>query len=390
MPSSQTPPQHILIVTSGLGAGGAEQVIAQLAHHLVEAGHEVDVAAFDTDEARIYHELPLVSRVFRLGGRSGFSGVAGRVMALRGLVARRRPDVVLSFLTKINLVAALAVQGHPARLICAERNNPEQQQLHPLWNLALRWFYRRADTIICQTEGVRRCFAHDLQGRLVTIPNPVPEPDVLRGEGPSYTVCAVGRLTYQKGFDRLIEAFADIAADYPEWRVAIWGEGPDREALEARIRERGMEGRIVLRGLGERPRSWIREADLFVLSSRYEGFPNALAEAMAAGLPVLATRCDFGPEDMISDGENGLLVEDEGTSPALGTALARLLDDAPLRERLGKAAACSMLRFRPAYVLRRWDEVLRHSPGHGLSTGGSRRGPRRASQAKAHALARSE
>ncbi len=339
---------------------------AQLAHHLVEVGHEVDVVAFDTEAERVYHTLPLQSRVFRLGGRSGLGGVAGRVRALRRLVARRRPDIVLSFLTKINLIAALAVQGLDVRLICAERNNPERQHLSPVWNRALRWFYRRADTIICQTDGVRRCFAPAVRDRLVTIPNPVTEPDIVRAAGATRTVCAVGRLTYQKGFDRLIDAFALIAQDHPEWRLAIWGEGPDRAALEARIAQYEMAGRIVLRGVSERPRSWVREADVFVLASRYEGFPNVLAEAMSAGLPVVATNCDFGPADLIRDGDSGLLV-DEDDPAALGAALGRLLADAPLRERLGEAAALSMLRFRPAYVLRRWDEVLAHPPGLGLA-----------------------
>ncbi|MBT0667212.1 glycosyltransferase family 4 protein [Novosphingobium profundi] len=361
-----------MIVTAGLGAGGAEQVIAQLAHHLIESGHEVDVVAFDMQEERVYHALPVACRVFRLGGRSGLTGIAGRVMALRGLVARRRPDVVLSFLTKINLIAALAVQGLDIRLICAERNNPERQQLHPLWNRALSVFYRRADTIICQTEGVRRCFGPSLHDRLVTIPNPVPGPDVARSIQPTRTVCAVGRLTYQKGFDRLIDAFAQLAPAHPEWRLAIWGEGPDRATLEARIHEKGMHDRIRLRGVSERPRTWVHEAEVFALSSRYEGFPNALAEAMSVGLAVVATQCDFGPEDLIRDGQTGLLVGEESPA-ALAAALERLLSDADLRRSLGEAAARSMLRFRPAYVLRRWDEVLEHPPGHGLA-GSTRRG----------------
>lgn len=357
---------RIAILTSGLGAGGAEQVIAQLAHHWCGAGHKVDVITFDRPEDPIFHRLPEQVVLHRLGGRSGFAGMASRVVALRRVLLGRRggrgspkerPQLIVSFLTKNNLIAALATLGTPTRLVCAERNNPERQGTHPLWNLLLRLLYRRADAIVCQTEAVRRCFPAAVQGKLVTIANPVPVPDVARAAGEVKRVCAVGRLTHQKGFDLLIAAFARVAPRWSDWRLDIWGDGPERAALEGQIRDLGLEGRVVLRGLSPRPRAWVAEAGIFVLSSRYEGFPNVLGEAMAAGLPVIAADCDFGPADMVEQGRSGILVP--GESPGvLGEAIAGLIADPFTRSRMGAAAAEAMARFQPARILREWDRVL--------------------------------
>lgn len=328
-------------------------MISQIAHHWCAADHQVEIVTFDRPGDRVFHALPAGVLLHRLG----VDGAIGRVIALRRLFARRRPDRVVSFLTKINLICALACLGTKARLVCSERNNPERQGAHPLWNAALRLAYHRAGVIVCQTDAVRRCFAPSLQGRLVTIPNPVPASAPIERTGSASRICAVGRLTHQKGFDVLLDAFAVLAPRHPRWTLDIWGEGPGRAALEKQISALGLEGRARLRGLSLQPRSWAREADIFVLSSRYEGFPNVLGEAMAAGLPVAAANCDFGPSDMVENGRTGLLVPGED-SAALAGAIETLIVDPELRARLGSAGRKAMERFGSERVLRQWDAVL--------------------------------
>lgn len=364
---------RIAILASGLGAGGAEQVIAQLAHHWCRDGCEVEVIAFDRPEDPVFHRLPEAVRLHRLGGASGFAGIAGRVAALRRVLTERRPQVIVSFLTKNNLIAALATVGTGTRLICAERNNPERQGTHPLWNLLLRLLYRRADAVVCQTEAVRRCFPAAVADRLVTIPNPVPPPDIARAASEVKRFCAVGRLTHQKGFDLLVAAFAEVAARRSDWQLDIWGEGPERAALERQIADLGLEGRVELRGLSPRPRAWVAETGIFVLSSRYEGFPNVLGEAMSAGLPVIAADCDFGPADMVENGRSGVLVENEAPA-ALGRAMAQLADDPAARVEMGAAAAQAMARFRPERILRQWDQVVARVAAEARRDAGRRAG----------------
>lgn len=352
MATSHNPQRRIALVTAGLGPGGAEGVIAQLARHWQGANHRVEIISFDRLEEPVFHDIPEGVAVHRLA----VSGVVWRVIALRLMLFRRRPDIVISFLTKINLISVLACLGLGIRLVCSERNNPERQDAHPLWNLLLRVAYRRAGVIVCQTDAVRRCFSLALRDRLMTIPNPIPPADITRSPEGGARICAVGRLVHQKGFDLLLPAFAKVSARHPDWTLDIWGDGPDRAALETQIASLGLQGRACLRGLSPRPRSWIYHADLFVLSSRYEGFPNVLGEAMAACIPVLSTNCEFGPAEMIDHGHSGLLVSVD--SAELASAMEALMNDPEMRVRLGLSGQKAMERFRPERVLRLWDALL--------------------------------
>jgi glycosyltransferase involved in cell wall biosynthesis len=167
-------------------------------------------------------------------------------------------------------------------------------------------------------------------------------------------LAATGRLAWQKGFDILIEAYASIAHRHPEWTLVIWGEGELRADLEDRVRKLGLGDRIRLPGNSRSPEAWISGADAFVMSSRYEGFGNALGEAMAAGLPAVSFACDYGPTEIIEPEVDGILVP-RIEAPALARELDRLLSDAGLRERLGAAALLSTRRFHPARIFREWD-----------------------------------
>jgi len=155
----------------------------------------------------------------------------------------------------------------------------------------------------------------------------------------------------------LLNAFAEIADEVPDWRLAIFGEGPERRALEHQIDRLGLAGRAFLPGASATPSDWVAAADAFVLSSRYEGFANVLAEAMASRLPVAAFDCDFGPADMVTDTVDGLLVPPEDTA-ALAAALRRLMTDAALRRRLGAAAGAGVARFDASQVTCSWIDLI--------------------------------
>lgn len=357
----------ILFVISGLGAGGAEKVVSQLARHWADQGKQVTIACFDRPGEPSYHDFPQEVSIRRLGRARTIPGLrkftkAGDIIALRRVIQRERPDIVLAFLTKNILLTLVAALGLGPKVICCERNNPEQQQAHPLWNASLRLAYRRADLIICQTAAVTRCIPEAVHDRVRVIPNPIGKWPIPSEHFSPKTIAAVGRLTFQKGFDILIDSFGRIAADHPEWRLQIWGGGPDRDALAAQAQASAAAERIEFMGLSDRPGSWLREADIFVLPSRYEGFPNVLGEAMAAALPVIASNCDFGPAEMIDDGKDGIIVAVEDRA-ALAAAMARCMDDPELREQMGTAAALSARRYSPQNILRKWDRALEELAG---------------------------
>jgi glycosyltransferase involved in cell wall biosynthesis len=190
------------------------------------------------------------------------------------------------------------------------------------------------------------------------VPAPTAEPFRHAGRSEERAILAVGRLEPQKGFDVLLRAFADVARSRPEWRLRIAGEGPERGRLEALVFDLGIEDRVNLDGVVSDIDAAMRSADLFVLSSRYEGFPNALCEAMASGLPVIATDCPVGPREIVRDGIDGVLVPPEDER-ALAGAMDRLMDDPASRERLGAAASAIAERFTPVAILDRWESLLR-------------------------------
>jgi len=348
---------RIAIVISSLGAGGAERVIAELSRHWCAAGALVTVIAFDSPADPIYHGFDQRVRIRRLAIASGAAGVLHRIKSLRALLRRDRPHVVVGFLTKINAITLAAMIGTGIPVIAAERNNPERQQAHVLWRIALDGLYLRAAAIVCQTAASLRCIPRYARRRSVIIPNPIVAPVLEPKPADPKRLVAVGRLVFQKGFDLLIEAFALVAARHADWQLEIWGEGPERAMLQARIEELGLEGQVTLCGLSSSAGSWISNASAFVLPSRFEGFPNVLGEAMAVGLPVVAADCDFGPSDLVTDDESGLLVAPNDVE-ALAAGIDRLLGDGDLRMRLGQAAAYAVTRFEPARVAALWDQML--------------------------------
>lgn len=357
-------PQRVAFVLAALGAGGAERVISLITSTWVERGVDVTVIAFDAADDIIYHRFDPRVRLVRLGiapARSGgwaaLQANYRRVRALRSALRRLRPDVLIAFLTKINALTLVAATGLGCPVIVSERNNPRRQAAHPFWNLALQGLYRRAAAVVMQTRASLDCLPSRIHRRAMVIPNPI-LPPVAVGLAPERpTLVAVGRLVPQKGFDLLIDAFARIAGDYQEWSLVIWGEGPERTIIEMRIQALGLTDRVRLPGLSEAPGAWMAEATVFVLSSRYEGFPNALAEAMAAGLPVVAFDCPFGPSEMIEHEVDGLLVCSEDVS-GLAAALSRIMSDPALRKRLGAAAGASAARFAPYRIIERWDALM--------------------------------
>lgn len=357
-------PPHIVLVIAGLSAGGAERVISLLTGDWAARDRIVTIVAFDSPDDPIFHHLHPAVQVVRLGisagGRNPLKGlwtVARRYRALRRALGALEPDITISFLTKINVLTLLACLGSNRRVMVSERNNPRLQHASCLWTMLLARLHWRADAIVMQTRKSCECLGPKARARACVIPNPIEVVPIAGPKRGAFVLSATGRLTWQKGFDMLIDAFATIADRHPQWTLAIWGEGEARDALERQIRDHCLSERVQLRGNSRSPGDWVGQSDAFVLSSRYEGFGNVLGEAMAAGLPVVSFDCDYGPSEMIHDEHDGLLVPPNNVA-GLAAALDRLLSDAELRARLGKAALATGRRFKPSVIVGQWDQLL--------------------------------
>jgi glycosyltransferase involved in cell wall biosynthesis len=170
-------------------------------------------------------------------------------------------------------------------------------------------------------------------------------------------IVAAGRYAPEKGYDRLIDAFAAVAPEHPDWSLRIFGHGPLHAELQDQVRRLGLEAQVQLPGLAEDIEAELRAGSIFALSSIHEGLPMALAEAMACGVPCVAFDCAAGVREIITDGQDGIVVQPRNV-PALADALRTLMDDDDLRHRLGAAARRSVRRFTPDAIAAEWEDVF--------------------------------
>jgi len=254
-------------------------------------------------------------------------------------------------------------------VIVSERVDPTLYSIGRIWEQLRRWAYPLADRIVVQTQGALSYFSSGLQPRVSIIPNPVLLPNEreqiadnliverFSSKDSTRSVIAMGRLTKQKGFDMLLQAFARLKDIHSEWTLIILGEGELRTELEALRGTLGLSDRVHLPGVVKNPYKVLVQADIFVMPSRFEGFPNALCEAMACGLPVISTDCLSGPREIIRDGVDGILVPNEDVE-ALAAAMERLMSDEAERKRLSTRAPEVLERYSLEKIMGMWEKLL--------------------------------
>ncbi|MFP3860550.1 MAG: glycosyltransferase, partial [Bacteroidales bacterium] len=212
------------------------------------------------------------------------------------------------------------------------------------------------DKVVLQTHRVSSFFSFLPKSKIEIIPNPLNNMTPSEKVSKEKLILAVGRLEYAKGFDLLIEAFAKSRAKN-NWQLIIAGEGNEREGLERKIAENKLVSKVHLPGIQKDIASLYSRASLFVLSSRYEGYPNALAEAMGSGLPCISFNCDFGPQELIKNNINGILVE-PGNVSQLANAIDDLAENPGRRKEIGKNATEVMKTNNIITIAEKWEEVI--------------------------------
>lgn len=337
-----------------LGMGGVERRMLTTANGLAEAGFDVEVVVADASGS-LRDEIPPGVRLVDLRHPIGGGRLMLALFPLRRYLSRARPDVVMSAMTQANLLALAArgLSGTRSRVIVSERValNFHRSVRSAIYVGALRWamkaLYRRADAIVCVSQGIadelRALLGERVAASIRVIANPVVSESLLRKaqsgvdhpwfvEGAPPVIVSVGRLNRQKGFDTLIGAFATLRARMPA-RLLIIGEGPERASLQQLIGSLKLEDDVQLMGEDPNPYRFMSRAALFVLSSRYEGFPGVLVEAMACGAPVVSTDCPTGPREILADGVFGRLVPVDDAA-GLAAAIESTLERPPKRRQL--------------------------------------------------------
>lgn len=358
----------VTLVIYSLGGGGAERVMSIMANYWATHGWDVTLLVLVDRQTAPFYQLEPQIKLQQLGIAGDSTNViaaiqAGihRVKTLRSAIVASEPDVVISFMNTVNVLTLLALWNLKIPTIVSEHIYPTFTDANKVWQILMKWTYRHADLVTLLTQSALLFYPAAQGYRSIVIPNPVLTPakkvttDRLL---PTPTIIAMGRLHPQKGFDLLLKAFAKIQAKYPDWHLTILGEGTIRPELEELRSQLGLSERVHLPGSVSNVNDYLRQAELFALSSRFEGFPMAVCEAMACGLPVLSTDCLSGPRDIIRDGIDGVLVPVDNVD-ALAAGLDALMSDPLKRQQLAKAAPQVLERFGLDRVMAKWTDAVK-------------------------------
>lgn len=357
------PERRIAFYLSSLGGGGAQRVVLTLANAMAEQGVHIDLVL-------VKARGPFLAQVHP-GVRIVDLAVGNVMLSLPGLIRylrRERPVALLSSLKHVNVVALIARQLSlvPVRVVIGEHNTLSRSRKTSfkdrLLPLLMRVLYPKADLIVAVSQGVANDLCASLglaKEKVQVIFNPVVRSEIAEqaaapldhawfqpGEPP--VILGMGRLTEQKDFPNLIHAFA-LLRKQRDCRLVILGEGELREELEALAESLGLTASISLPGFVDNPFAYMARAGVFVLSSRWEGLPTVLIEAMACGAPVVSTDCPSGPVEILQGDVWGRLVP-VGDSVALADAIAATLDDDQQPRVAERAAAFGIEPARDGYL----------------------------------------
>lgn len=359
---------RIGFVIFSLQGGGAERVAATLVNEWARRGEQITLLTIDSHDTDFY---PIDERVQRVAlglnipsknWRDSVANNVRRVSLLRTFARSSKFDVIISFGDKTNVLLLLATRGLNIPVIVAEHIDPRVWFIGASADCLRRLLYPRASAVIVLTAGIGQ-WARQIVGTeaVTVIPNPVGEQCLHRSQSiikdKQHFVVAMGRMDFQKGFDLLLRAFALCVERYPDWTLRLVGQGAEQQRLWNLSDQLGIKHAVRFEPVTKEPEKVFRESDLFVLSSRFEGFPMVLLEAMACGLPVVSFDCMSGPREMIRHDVDGLLVPPEDVD-ALAKAMAGLMGDERERRRLAERAVEVTDRFGLPRVMAMWSEVL--------------------------------
>lgn len=345
-------------------AGGAEKMICMLANHLVDSGFKVLLISYDSHSVKPF--FPLKDEVKRvcLGFKAGLRDKCRRFWNLYACLKRNEVGVVVGFVMSLDKVVYLSTKLSFAKLIVAERNAPEMYFFRYGWidRVVAFLLLRLADAITVQAPSFVAKYPDAVKKRISVIPNPISVADEAAASAPSggrdgYILLAVGRLDgLQKRFHLLLSAFSQLAKKYPQWNLRIVGSGPAEASLKEFIKSNDLSERVeVLEAKASINEEYVN-ANLFVIPSLWEGFPNALAEAMSHGLPVVGYRSAPGVSDLIEGA--GWLAYGEDDVKSLKEVLDKAMFDENARREMGMKALIRVQEFSPNDQLNKWVELI--------------------------------
>lgn len=332
--------KEVLFVSNFFGDGGAARVISVLAEELANRGYAVTVCSYPRKDREEYRRAANVKYVrFEMKYRKGVLYKIERIAKLRKEIRKHKDATVISFEYFMNMQTVVAMAGLGNRLIISERNDPAAVGGKTPTKQLRNFLYGFADCLVCQTRDALEYFPKNIQRKSTVIMNPIKEnlPEPWQGERKKQVVNFC-RLEKQKNLPLLIDAFEAFYQTHPDYTLVIYGNGKERDSLTEYIRTKKLEKVITLHPAVQDIHDRVKDAEMFVSSSDYEGLSNSMIEAMAIGLPTICTDCPCGGARMvIADGVNGLLVPMKDKE-ALAEKMRYVAEDGSLRKRLSQNA----------------------------------------------------
>lgn len=355
---------HLVLIISSLNSGGAERVLCDLANYWCSRGHQISIVTLASFETQPFYPLDPKIKLIQLN-QSGFESslikrlknILRRVTSLGKTIQILDPDAIISFGDVINITMLIACREGKIPVVVSERTHPGHHKLPALYKKLRQIFYPKAAQIVVQTQSVANYFKNLENIRI--IPNAVTIPPLTKKSNALATIkrlVSVGRLCPSKGFEILIYVFSNLLQHYQDLTLTIYGEGAERQNLEELITSLNLQEKVNLPGTTQNIHEALTKADLFIFPSRYEGFPNAVCEAMAVGLPVIVSNCS-GNVELVRDRIDGRLFPVDDVE-ALTNITLELLKDPEQCIMLAQNAKQICDRFNPKRVFALWDQAI--------------------------------
>ncbi len=357
--------KNIAFVIYSLNSGGAERVVSTLANGLADK-HNITIITLINDKPFYFINDRVNIVACKSSSKKSISFLASLktnyqlYLSIKKISISHSINLLIGFMTTTNILTILVAKSLNIPVIISERIYPSFAKLSNFWRVMRRLTYPKANMLVVQTEPIMQYFKSFLPTeKLQILANPISSKhSEVRNNlqvQKENIILNVGRLTYQKGQDLAIKAFAQI--NPANWKLHLVGDGPKKNEYSNLISELGMNDKIELVGPNNQISQYYLKAQIFIFPSRYEGFPNALTEAMYMGLPSISSDCPTGPSELIKNGNNGFLIPVDNIEH-LVSKLNLLMNDVTLRQKMGQKAADSVKHLEESKVVEKWSKLI--------------------------------
>lgn len=352
----------ILFYIGNLRKGGAERVVVTLSNNLVKSN---DVTIITTTDEKVEYELDKNVNIFNLkdfkGNKNSLSKNIIYLKKLSKYIRKINPDIILGFLPEPSYRLLLLKPFIKTPVIISDRNDPKIEYASFKSKIIMKWLYHRADGFVFQTSEAQNYFSKKIQSKSTVIANPVDDKffNVNYCGEKSKEFINVGRLNKQKNQILLIESFKEVVKKYPDYKLLIYGDGNMKEEISSYIIKNKLNDNVKLCGNVDNIENVLKDKKGFILSSKYEGMPNALMEAMAVGMPCISTDCPCGgPRELIDNNKNGLLVENDNKDELI-FSISMLIENNDKCKQLSKKAKEKMKNYSCNKIVNKWFNFMK-------------------------------